>query len=83
MRIQVNPPFCLLCQLSLRAASRPPSLVINVLENEKIMTRPPSIRVKPGSLQGLERKAVWLGGNPYLRYPATEYSGDGHQEKPS
>ena len=40
-----------------RAPSRPPSSVIDVSANEKTMTRSPSIRVKPGSSQGLERKS--------------------------
>lgn len=39
-----------------RAPSRPPSSVIDGSGNEKTMTRSPSIRVKPGSLHGLERK---------------------------
>ncbi|KAG6334782.1 hypothetical protein ID866_4315 [Astraeus odoratus] len=40
-----------------RAPSRPPSSVVDGTGNEKTMTRSPSIRVKPGSTQGLERKS--------------------------
>ncbi|KAI6007556.1 rho GTPase activating protein 22 [Pisolithus orientalis] len=40
-----------------RAPSRPPSSVVDGSGNEKVMTRSPSIRVKPGSSQGLERKS--------------------------
>ncbi|KAL4079080.1 hypothetical protein J3A83DRAFT_4455400 [Scleroderma citrinum] len=40
-----------------RAPSRPPSSVVDGSGNEKTMTRSPSIRVKPGSTQGLERKS--------------------------
>lgn len=40
-----------------RAPSRPPSFVIDGSGNEKSLARSPSIRVKPGSTQGLERKS--------------------------
>ncbi|KAI6043474.1 hypothetical protein EDC04DRAFT_2890865 [Pisolithus marmoratus] len=40
-----------------RAPSRPPSSVVDGSATEKTMTRSPSIRVKPGSSQGLERKS--------------------------
>jgi len=40
-----------------RAPSRPPSSVVEGCSSEKPMTRSPSIRVKPGSSQGLERKS--------------------------
>jgi len=40
-----------------RAPSRPPSSVAEGCSSEKPMTRTPSIRVKPGSSQGLERKS--------------------------
>ncbi|OAX35708.1 hypothetical protein K503DRAFT_868067 [Rhizopogon vinicolor AM-OR11-026] len=40
-----------------RAPSRPPSSVVEGSNLEKSMTRSPSIRVKPGSSQGLERKS--------------------------
>ncbi|KIJ66150.1 hypothetical protein HYDPIDRAFT_187160 [Hydnomerulius pinastri MD-312] len=40
-----------------RAPSRPPSSAIEGSGGEKTMTRTPSIRVKPGSSQGLERKS--------------------------
>lgn len=40
-----------------RAPSRPPSSVAEGCNPEKPMTRSPSIRVKPGSSQGLERKS--------------------------
>ncbi|KAI6115749.1 hypothetical protein EDD16DRAFT_1863761, partial [Pisolithus croceorrhizus] len=40
-----------------RAPSRPPSSVVDGSGNEKVMARSPSIRVKPGSSQGLERKS--------------------------
>lgn len=40
-----------------RAPSRPPSSVVDASGNEKVMARSPSIRVKPGSSQGLERKS--------------------------
>ncbi|KAH7929515.1 hypothetical protein BV22DRAFT_1080692 [Leucogyrophana mollusca] len=39
------------------APSRPPSSIIEGASVEKAMTRSPSIRVKPGSSQGLERKS--------------------------
>ncbi|KAG0703340.1 hypothetical protein DFH29DRAFT_1079014 [Suillus ampliporus] len=40
-----------------RAPSRPPSSVVEGCGTDKPMTRSPSIRVKPGSSQGLERKS--------------------------
>lgn len=40
-----------------RAPSRPPSSVVEGCNLDKPMTRSPSIRVKPGSSQGLERKS--------------------------
>ncbi|KAG2347597.1 hypothetical protein BDR05DRAFT_927537 [Suillus weaverae] len=40
-----------------RAPSRPPSSVVEGCNPDKPMTRSPSIRVKPGSSQGLERKS--------------------------
>ncbi|KAH7883403.1 hypothetical protein F5I97DRAFT_1814988 [Phlebopus sp. FC_14] len=40
-----------------RAPSRPPSSAIENSGTEKSMSRAPSIRVKPGSSQGLERKS--------------------------
>ncbi|KAH7912708.1 hypothetical protein BJ138DRAFT_1147682 [Hygrophoropsis aurantiaca] len=39
------------------APSRPPSSIIEGASVDKIMSRSPSIRVKPGSSQGLERKS--------------------------
>ncbi|KAG2142278.1 uncharacterized protein EDB93DRAFT_1088823 [Suillus bovinus] len=40
-----------------RAPSRPPSSIVEGCNLDKSMTRSPSIRVKPGSSQGLERKS--------------------------
>ncbi|KAG6382111.1 hypothetical protein JVT61DRAFT_754 [Boletus reticuloceps] len=40
-----------------RAPSRPPSSAIEPSGNDRTMVRSPSIRVKPGSSQGLERKS--------------------------
>jgi hypothetical protein len=40
-----------------RAPSRPPSSAIEGSGSDKTMTRTPSVRVKPGSSQGLERKS--------------------------
>ena len=40
-----------------RAPSRPPSSAIETSGNDRTIVRTPSIRVKPGSSQGLERKS--------------------------
>ena len=40
-----------------RAPSRPPSSTYDTSGTDRAMTRTPSIRVKPGSSQGLERKS--------------------------
>ncbi|KIK93915.1 hypothetical protein PAXRUDRAFT_485676 [Paxillus rubicundulus Ve08.2h10] len=40
-----------------RAPSRPPSSAIEGSASDKAITRTPSVRVKPGSSQGLERKS--------------------------